>query len=162
MSMLYIGVDPGKTGALAMIGNGKVIYTTVMMLMGKDIDWTEMAHWIKLRLRYPDGIHPSVVACIEKVHAMPGQGVTSMFNFGFVTGGIHGVLGALDIPRYLVTPQAWKKEILAGTPRDKEAAIDYVTRVYPGVSLLPTPRSTKPHSGIADAICIARYASLHF
>jgi crossover junction endodeoxyribonuclease RuvC len=81
-----------------------------------------------------------------------------MFKFGFVTGVMHGIISTLAIPLYLVTPQAWKKKILAGTAKDKDAAIDYCRRVYPDVSLLATERSRKPHDGMADALCIARYA----
>jgi crossover junction endodeoxyribonuclease RuvC len=85
-----------------------------------------------------------------------------MFTFGFVTGALHGILAALGIPIYMVTPQAWKKVILAGTPKDKLASIEYCTRVYPYVDLHATPRSTTMHNGIADAICIAAYAkTLH-
>jgi crossover junction endodeoxyribonuclease RuvC len=101
------------------------------------------------------------ICYIEKVSAMPKQGVTSMFNFGFSTGAIHGIVATLGIPRYLVTPQRWKNNILVGTKKDKEAAIDYCRRAFPSVTLLATEKSRKPHSGMADAICIALYA-YHF
>lgn len=153
--MYYIGIDPGKSGGIAVIRFDKVVVTP-MILSGKDIDVYEMTKWIKNETF----MLKNTVACIEKVHAMPGQGVTSMFKFGFVTGVMHGILGALGIPIHLVTPQAWKKKILVGTNKDKDAAADYCRKVYPKVSLLATERSRKPHSGIADSLCIARYASL--
>ena len=101
-----------------------------------------------------------VICYIENVSAMPKQGVVSMFNFGFSTGAIHGIMAAMSIPRHLVTPQAWKKLILSNTEKDKKAAVDYCRRVYPDISLLATERSRKSHSGMADALCIARYALL--
>jgi crossover junction endodeoxyribonuclease RuvC len=157
MTTLYIGVDPGKTGAVAIMSKESVWAVTVMPLMDKDVDWSALAAWIRENTG-----GPKVIACIEKVHSMPEQGVKSVFAFGFVTGAVHGILAAMDIPRYLVTPQAWKKEILAGTPQDKKAAIDYCTRVYSYVSLKATPRSTTPHTGIADAICLAEYGMRHY
>ena len=153
--MNYIGIDPGKSGGIAIIDTEiNSTHVTPVILSGKDIDAFAISKWIIHILKGRN----NVVACIEKVHAMPGQGVTSMFKFGFVTGVMHGIIRTLGIPLHLVTPQAWKKEILAGTPKDKDAAIDYCRRVYPNVNLLATPRSRKPHSGMADALCIAEYA----
>lgn len=152
--MIFIGVDPGKTGGLAIVRNGYCMGVTPMLIAGKDVDFVEVAGWVR---RMSASLCANAIAYIEKVHAMPKQGVTSMFKFGFVTGGVHGVLAALKIPRHLVTPHAWKKEILAGTKKDKLAAIDYVRSAYPDISLLATPRSRKCHSGMADAVCIAEY-----
>jgi crossover junction endodeoxyribonuclease RuvC len=156
MSKIYIGIDPGKSGGIAIIDNmTDEIFVTPMIIAGKDIDIPAVVDWIIHNSGFPDG---KTIACIEKVHAMPGQGVTSMFKFGFVTGVMHGIISTLAIPLYLVTPQAWKKKILIGTAKDKDAAIDYCRRVYPDVNLLATERSRKSHDGMADALCIARYA----
>lgn len=119
-----------------------------MPLSGKEID----AHLIAKELK---GLAPSCVL-IEKAQAMPGQGVTSMFNYGKGFGLILGVCEALGIPYRLITPQAWKKLVLAGTAKDKDAAINFVRRAYPGVDLTPG-RKVKPHDGMADAVCIAEY-----
>ena len=159
MSKICIGIDPGKSGGVAII-DGDIVLVTTMLLAGKDVDVAAMAGWIRDNtLIYNEG---NVIACIEKVHAMPGNGVSSMFKFGFVTGIMHGIIGTLGIPLHMVTPQAWKKNVLAGTPKDKDAAIDFCRRVYPKVSLLATSRSRKAHSGIADALCIARHAQETF
>lgn len=154
----YLGADPGLSGALAVIHWTGEIETLPTPVAGKEIDVISIVNWIDTVLpvdtlvgRYP------AVAYIEKVSAFPGQGVSSMFKFGFVTGVIHGILRAVSIPLYTVTPQAWKKEILAGTDKSKQAAIDYVLRAYPDVSLFRTPRSRTYDNGIADAICIAEY-----
>jgi crossover junction endodeoxyribonuclease RuvC len=81
----------------------------------------------------------------------------SVFRFGFGAGLWVGILGALGIPFERVPPQAWKKAVLAGTAKDKAAAIAYCSRRFPAASLLATPRSTKPHDGLADALCLAEY-----
>jgi len=153
----YIGIDPGKTGAIAILYGNELLDYTTMMVGGKDLDLRAIARWLILNTEKSE-----VVACIESVHAMPGQGVTSMFTFGFVTGAIHGILATLEIPYHLVTPQAWKKEILAGTAKDKQSAIDHALRAYPGVNLLATPKSHVPHSGLADSICISEFCSRNY
>jgi len=155
MTKIYVGFDPGKTGALAAITEDGTCTTALPFPLSGDneLDITELTKWLKVLQE-----QGTVYAIIEKVHAMPGQGVTSMFSFGMTTGMLHGMLAALGIPRFLVSPQAWKKRILYDTAKDKNAAIEYCSRVYPYVSLLATPRSKKAHSGVADAVCIARHA----
>jgi crossover junction endodeoxyribonuclease RuvC len=130
-----------------------------MPLAGSDVDFGFIAD--VLYNRYIE-TSPQVVcvAYVEKVGAMPKQGVTSMFNFGFVTGGVHGVLAAFAIPRYSVPPTEWKNVVLKGTTKDKDAAVEYCRMAWPETNLLATPRSKKPHSGMADALCIAKYAQL--
>ena len=148
------GLDPGKSGGMAKWCNGKIVKVCAMPIAGKTLDLPAIASWLSYK---NEG---TVVAYIEKVGAMPLQGVTSMFTFGFVTGCLHGILSALKIPFYVCTPQSWKKVILAGTPHDKAAAVEYAMRVYPYVNLRATARSTKPHDGICDAIAIASYGAI--
>jgi len=156
--MNVIGVDPGKAGGFALIDNeGKVIAYRATFVTGAELDLSGISQWIYDCRRSVQG---PFIAYIEKVSAMPGWGSTSLFSFGFATGAVHGILAAIQIPRYLVTPQAWKKVVLAGTPKDKDAAIAYCRRAFPNCDLLATPRSKKPHDGIADAICIAQYGHL--
>jgi crossover junction endodeoxyribonuclease RuvC len=143
-----IALDPGLTGAIAILYRGEV-GARPLPLAGKTLDLAELATIItqaKPRL-----------AVIEKVHAMPGQGVTSMFTFGTGYGAIQGILAALRIPYELVTPQAWKKVVLAGTDKSKDAAIAYCRRAFPEVALV-LPRCRKPHEGMADALCLLEYA----
>lgn len=155
MHKLYIGIDPGKMGGLAFMSGKTVLLAIPMPLSGKEVNYYEIASTMEQFV-----YEHEPVACIEKVGAMPGQGVTSMFNFGFVTGAIYGLMAGFNIPVFQATPQAWKKVVLAGTKQDKDAAIAFCTRAYPTVNLLATPKSRKPHDGMADAICIARYASI--
>lgn len=149
----YIGFDPGKSGACAIIENGLVNLVFPFPLAGKGIDVYALCERIKTSIPTTFAI-----ACIEKVGAMPGQGVTSMFSFGFSTGVLYGICAGLEIPVHTVAPQTWKKLILKDTDKSKEATIEWCRKAYPNAWLMATPRSKKPHTGMADAIGIATYA----
>ena len=139
----YIGIDPGKSGALALLTEDG--QCTV-------VPFQESAYTAILKA----ASGPSSVCCLEKVGAMPGQGVVSMFNFGHNLGYIEGLLQAFDIPYQLVPPQTWKKEF--SVTSDKNTSIEVCRKLFPHVSLLPTARSRKPSDGMAEAILIAEYA----
>lgn len=148
--MITVGIDPGKKGALVRITD-VTQEALPMPLIGKEIDSFAISQWLKEQ-------RPDIVM-MEKVGARPNQGVVSMFNFGDGYGKVKGVLETLAIPYKLVTPQQWKKVILAGTAKDKDAAIQYVSNLYPDLQLI-MPRCRKPHDGIADAACLAEYARM--
>ena len=139
----YIGIDPGKSGALALLTEDG--QCTV-------VPFQESAYTAILKA----ASGPSSVCCLEKVGAMPGQGVVSMFNFGHNLGYIEGLLQAFDIPYQLVPPQTWKKEFCVTS--DKNTSIEVCRKLFPHVCLLPTSRSRKPSDGMAEAILIAEYA----
>jgi hypothetical protein len=94
---------------------------------------------------------------VERVGAMPKQGLVSTFSFGRGFGEILGAIEALGLPLEMPIPQGWKKVVLAGTDMGKAAAVGYVARRFPGADLRPTPRSKKPSDGIFDAVCLAEY-----
>jgi crossover junction endodeoxyribonuclease RuvC len=146
----YIAFDPGKDGGIAW--NAATCGAIAMPISGKEIDIYEISQLIKSQC-WPD----NSIAIIEQVHSMPGQGVKSVFTFGKGYGSLIGLLVGLGIRTELVTPQAWKKVVLAGTVKDKDAAIAYCRRAFPQISLLATPRCKTPHDGIADALCILEY-----
>lgn len=98
----------------------------------------------------------NIVCAVESVSAMPGQGVTSMFNFGKGFGWILGTLEAYDVPYELIRPQKWKKEF--SVTSDKNTSIAVCKRMFPHVSLLPTERCRKDNDGMAEALLIAEYA----
>lgn len=152
MSSIVLGLDPGLSGGIAVLHDAYTAEAIPTPVTSGDIDVAQLIRWIKL-IKVED----RMIAYVEAVHAMPRQGVSSMFKFGYVTGVIHGVLRTLGIPLKLVTPQAWKKQILAGTAKDKQAAIEYCLRTYPNINLFATERSKVHHSGMADALCIAEY-----
>lgn len=145
---MIVGIDPGKAGGIAYIAPNGAVNGQPMPLVGKEIDGHALAQ--ELRHLGPDTV------IVEKSQAMPGQGVTSMFNYGVGFGRLLGILEALGLPYRLVTPQAWKGVVLAGTAKDKDAAIAFVRRAYPSINLTPGQKR-KPHDGIADAVCIAEY-----
>ena len=150
-----LGIDPGLDGALARIGpDGVEASVTPTIAAGRGgrrgYDTGGMLALLEAR--------PIDLAVIEAVGPRPGQGVASMFSFGRGLGLIEGLLGGLRIPYQLVLPQAWKRSVLAGTARDKAAAIAFAGRLFPSVPLRATPRCRVPHDGIADALCLAEYA----
>lgn len=157
----YLGVDPGQKGALAFFGergNCEEFWCLEMFLAGKEIDGGAIARMLRQNTgSFYDDKPGITLAAVEWAQAMPKQGVTSCFNYGAGFGKVLGVLEALEIPYRLVRPRAWKEVILAGTAKDKEAAIAYVRRAYPWANLTPG-KKRKPHDGMADALCLAEYA----
>ena len=145
--MIYVGIDPGLKGGVALHCGNHVEAFPIPVVDGY-VDVATLADEFR---KYDD-----MLAIVEKVGAMPGQGVVSMFNFGRCYGTLIGLCIALGIKVELVTPQKWKGEVLAGTTKDKEAAIAYCRRVYPEVKLIQ-PRCRVPHDGMADALCLAEY-----
>ena len=145
--MIYIGVDPGKNGGIAIIDSDGVIA----------FPFSEERLLIEL-----DGIAQEYecICYLEHVHAMPKQGVSSTFNFGMNFGFIQGVLKAYDIPYELVTPQKWKKEFSCTS--DKNTSIEVCKRLFPSVNLKATERCRKDHDGIAEALFIAEYGRRHY
>ncbi len=153
--MIIIGIDPGISGAISIVENKKIIevYDTPTMIDGKknkkQINSAQVTNIIKERLNRGK----EVVVVVEHVNAMPGQGVTSMFNFGQSFGVIKGICAALSLPIYFVRPAKWKKHFnLIKT--NKDASRTKVIEVYPELS---SKLHRKKDSNRADAILIALY-----
>lgn len=146
MKTVFIGIDPGKSGGIACIDTESGICYTV------PYSDKELIDLCSLETRKGQ----SVVCCLEKVGAMPGQGVVSMFNFGQSVGYIKGVLESFRIPYQEITPQKWKREF--GLTSDKAKSAEVCRKLFPDVSLLATPRCKKPHDGMAEALLMAEYA----
>ena len=149
--MRILGVDPGLSGAYVLLENRVPIEWGVMptMMEGKSnrINASALAsQWRNARID---------LAFLEQVGAMPGQGVTSMFTFGHATGTVRGVLGALEIPTRLVTPQAWKKHV-GLLNKDKDAARSLAIQLWPDWRVLDKKGEGQ---ALADAALIARYGS---
>lgn len=144
--MIYIGIDPGKKGAFAWIdGEEAQVYA-----------WDERIFVTSMCYLSIGDTGKDCIACLEHVSAMPGQGVTSMFNFGQNFGFIQGVLTADGIPFELVRPQKWKKEF--SITGDKNSSIAVCKRLFPNVSLLRTEKCRKEDDGMAEALLMAEYA----
>jgi crossover junction endodeoxyribonuclease RuvC len=150
--MNIIAFDPGQKGGIAIHHNGTTT-AQPMPMAGKTLDLPAIAEIV--RSASPD------IAVLEKVSSMPGQGVASTFTFGCGYGQLQGLLAGLGIPYELITPQCWKKIVLAGTSKSKDAAIAYCRRAFPDVPLV-MPKCRNPHDGIADALCLMQYGLRQF
>lgn len=136
--MLIIGIDPGKSGGVAWMYSNALIPLAAKM--------PDTPHELVDLLR---GNDLSDAKCyLEKVHAMPGQGVTSMFTFGQGVGQIEGVLAALAIPFEWVTPQKWQGAMSCKTGGDKNVSKRKALELFPG---------TKWTHATADAALICEY-----
>lgn len=155
---VFIGIDPGKDGALAILGYRE----TPILVPFSETEYANQLRRLDAAQRFvapfvsADKPRVEVFCVVEHVNAMPGQGVTSCFSFGQNFGFILGLLTAFRIPYELVRPQRWKKAF--GCTSDKNTSIEVVQRMFPGVDLRRTPRCAKPHDGICEALLMAEYA----
>jgi crossover junction endodeoxyribonuclease RuvC len=154
---ITIGIDPGQSGAIAILADGEPIQVFDMPVSarktsGQEVSATALVIELRAILRRSEGAH--VFAAIEQVGAMPGNGGTSMFRFGEGFGIVKGVLSALGIGYTLITPPRWKKWAgLIGA--DKDASRTLAMQRFPGA----VPWLTrKKDDGRADAILLARFA----
>lgn len=149
MNIFSIGIDPGLTGAIALLRNGEYAEVWDMPTMSRGSGNKQQVNAVEVGNILREC--PPCVAYIELVGSMPKQGVSSTFNFGKATGAVMGAMGALRIPMIEVTPQKWKKQFgLIG--KEKDAARTYCQ------NLMPTaPLSLKKNGGRADALLIAMY-----
>lgn len=104
----------------------------------------------------------AVLVVIEKAQARPGQGVSSMFNYGTGFGRLLGWCEAFLVPHMLVTPQQWAKAMHVGTGKGdpKERSLEAALRLFPDVAMT-VGKSKKPHKGIVDALLIAEWGWRH-
>lgn len=152
--MIYIGIDPGAKGGWSVIGS------EIKQEASSHI-WDE-ASFIEDMKNLINVQKPSLIrCCLEKVGAMPKQGVSSTFKFGEEYGKIQGILMALGIPYQTVTPQMWKKDFSL-LHQDKDKSIETAQRLFPGVNLFPTPRCKNRSDGMAESLLMAEYARRHF
>tara|TARA_B100000427_G_scaffold111521_1_gene92466 strand:- start:3731 stop:4222 length:492 start_codon:yes stop_codon:yes gene_type:complete len=155
--MLIIGIDPGISGAICFFENGEVIQVIDMPTMAegkknkRQVNGRQIFNEISKMINKYSNKEISVV--VEQVSAMPGQGVTSMFNFGQSYGVIKGICAAMQLPIFFVRPAKWKKHFnLINSQKDasRAKAID----MFPNISSL---LSKKKDANKADAILIASF-----
>ena len=153
--MIIIGIDPGVSGAICILTDGKIteIYEMPTMIDGKknkkQVNGAEITNIINKELVNEKDVN----VVIEHVSAMPGQGVTSMFNFGQSFGVLKGICAALKLPVHFIRPVKWKKHFnLINT--EKDASRTKVIEVFPYIS---SKISKKKDANKADAILIARF-----
>ena len=155
--MLIIGIDPGITGSICFFEDGKIIDVVEMpnMAEGKknkrQVNGAQIYHEISKRIKNLE--KKDIKAVIEQVAAMPGQGVTSMFNFGQSFGVLKGICAAMQIPMYFVRPAKWKKYFNL-INSEKDASRTKAIEIFPHFS---AQLSRKKDSNKADAILISSF-----
>ena len=155
--MLIIGIDPGISGSICFFQDGKIIDVVEMPTMAegkknkKQVNGSQIFNEISARIKNLDNKDIKVV--VEQVSAMPGQGVTSMFNFGQSFGILKGICSAMQLPMYFVRPAKWKKYFNL-INSEKDASRAKAIEIFPYFS---SQLSKKKDSNKADAILIASF-----
>ena len=155
--MLVIGIDPGISGSICFFKDGEIIDVVEMPIMTegkknkKQVNGSQIYNEILERTKKIDKKDIKVV--IEQVSAMPGQGVTSMFNFGQSYGILKGICSAMQLPMYFVRPAKWKKYFNL-INSEKDASRTRAIEIFPYFS---SQLSRKKDSNKADAILIASF-----
>ena len=155
--MLVIGIDPGISGSICFFQDGKIIDVVEMPIMiegkknKKQVNGSQIFNEISYRIKKIDKKDIKVV--IEQVSAMPGQGVTSMFNFGQSFGILKGICSAMQLPMYFVRPSKWKKYFNL-INSEKDASRTRAIEIFPYFS---AQLSKKKDNNKADAILISSY-----
>ena len=155
--MLIIGIDPGISGSICFLDNGKILDVIEIPIMTdgkknkKQVNGSQVYNEITKRIKQFEKNQIRVV--IEHVSAMPGQGVTSMFNFGQSFGILKGICTAMQLPMYFVRPAKWKKYFNL-LNSEKDASRTRAIEIFPYFS---SQLSRKKDSNKADAILIASF-----
>ena len=177
----FIGIDPGKNGAIVWLEPAKDnnVTTYTFPRIGKELDYQGLSNLISLHCSENSHV------VLEKVHAIFGSAAGATFSFGHICGFIEGILVSNKQAFTMVQPKAWQKEIWEGIPEIRKPAIKVekgkrkgqmrkgsvdtkamslmaAKRLFPNVSLLATERCTTPHDGIADALLMAEYCRRRF
>ena len=155
--MRILGIDPGLSGAIAILEEKKVLSIFDMPVMAdgkKNKRQLNSAQLVNIIRENIAGAH-EIAVIVEQVNAMPGQGVTSMFNFGQTFGAIKGISATLKLPIFFVRPSKWKKhfELINSS---KDASRTKVIEMYPSFA---EKLSKKKDVNKSDAILIARFFS---
>ena len=155
--MLIIGIDPGISGSICFFEDGKILEVIEMPVMTegkknkKQVNGSQFFNEFSKRINKKKDDEVRVV--IEQVSAMPGQGVTSMFNFGQSFGILKGICSTMQLPMFFVRPAKWKKYFNL-INSEKDASRTRAIEIFPYFS---TQLSKKKDSNKADAILIASF-----
>ena len=155
--MLIIGIDPGISGSICFFEDGNILDVVEMPTMAegkknkRQVNGAQIFNEISKRVDKAEKQNVRVV--IEQVSAMPGQGVTSMFNFGQSFGILKGICSAMQLPMYFIRPAKWKK-YFGLIKSEKDASRTKAIEMFPYFS---SQLSKKKDSNKADAILIASF-----
>ena len=175
MEKISIGIDPGKTGFLTVIGVDGIKAFYPMPLVKKELDIDTLVKWFD---SIPKLFEPfdSYHCVLEDVHAMFGSSAKGTFTFGYVCGVLEALLVANRIPYTKVAPKKWQKQMWEGIPLIKKPSTSGKTqvtdtkamsllaakRLFPDVDLRATERSKIPHDGKIDSLLLAEYCRRNF
>ena len=155
--MLIIGIDPGISGSICFLENGKILDVIEMPTMAEGKKNKRQVNGSQIYNEISKRIHriskQDIRVIIEQVSAMPGQGVTSMFNFGQSFGILKGICSAMQLSMYFVRPAKWKK-YFGLINSEKDASRTKAIEMFPYFS---SQLSKKKDSNKADAILIASF-----
>ncbi len=153
---VWIGIDPGLKGAIAVVDeNGAIVSLTPMPV---DDDGVNAIEVMEMLMAWIDNAE-AVKVVLEKGQAMPGQGVSSCFNYGYGCGALYAVCRCLKLQTTLVRPQTWTKVMHQGTDggEAKDRSRVAAMRTWPEEKWGVEGRKKKPHDGLIDAALIAEW-----
>lgn len=163
--MKYVGIDPGKTGGVAVLNEDGSLELFTIPTVGTEVDLKLLYEFIESKTRGPH------MVCLEDVHAIPGTGAGSNFSFGKIKGQKEGMLVGMKATYVLVGPKTWQKTMWQGTPLMKNAKGGNDTKAisllaarkwFPNETFLATARSSKPHDGLVDAALMAKHMEITY
>jgi len=172
--MIYIGIDPGKNGAISMINTDTDFKESIVVpKIGKEYDLEKMCNI----LRSVRDTHSKMFVVLENINSHSAKGRQGAFVMGKGVAYWQGFLVALKIPYAMTPPQTWQKVCWEGIPvqyipsktnksgkkKDTKATSELAAkRLFPGFDFTPTERATKNHDGMIDSMLIAEYARRKF
>lgn len=159
--MLIVGIDPGLEGCIAKMDLSVIDYNVtcidffIIPKIERDFDVSELRE-VFSKLRTVNHVF------LEKVSAMPGQGVSSMFKFGRGVGMIEAFISTLYAPLTMVTPKRWQKELHAGLYQNsisdpKLRSIAAAKKLFPSIDFRKNNKCRIEHRGKVDSLLIAEY-----
>lgn len=151
MSRIFVGVDPGLDGAVAVVGLDKPLVWDLPTLVVGD---RRHYHVPLLIDNFELVRQPEMLVGIESIHAMPKNGSIANHSMGYAKGLLEGIVATLHLPYEMVAPTAWKKAMMAGCSKEKDASRAVAMRLFPETA---DQLSRKKDHGRADALLIAEF-----
>lgn len=155
--MIFLGIDPGLDGGIAVIKSNKIELFKTPVIGGKEYDVQEMKILLRDATAFPS------YATIENQIAMPGQGLTSTLQTGKGFGIWLGLLAGLEVPHQIVSAPQWQRKLFFGMranldTKDKSEVI--AKRLFPSADFRRSERARVANDGLTDAACIAHYGRI--
>ncbi|HEC64987.1 MAG TPA: hypothetical protein ENI23_06830 [bacterium] len=153
MNTYFLGVDPGLYGYIGLLGPDFRLELIPNPTIDKNYDPAMIAKTLKKLKNKSKG---NLVACIERVQAFPKIGIVSNTKQFYCAGIFHSAFHCLDIPFMVIRAQEWKKKILKGLPKGKQASVVFINNRFPALRLTEL-YTKKQQDNVADALCLALF-----